>query len=331
MKSLAALLHRKAIDSSVETNRSTSPLASPGAGSVPDAERAASVRPSGGARKTRLGALSGLVDRFSSLRRERSAARSGAGGADPTVVRQLEQRLRHHPELKPARLARYRAELGLDGADGIGALTADSLARMPPKLAGQIAAIRHAGVVGPRTIDAVWDALATNLELYESPLRAIGTAAARPVAPTARHADLDDGRRVIATSTPAAVEVAAFHRTLVQEKVALVVDLTRGARSERHVPYAPAKAETVQRATGSTIDVACKSRGKLPPLGVVQQQLRVHDVAAPVMADTFATSTVTRLHFKGWPAHGPIDGKTLVEVDSPEPFFAASLAAGKLG
>ena len=26
-----------------------------------------------------------------------------------------------------------------------------------------------------------------------------------------------------------------------------------------------------------------------------------------------------------------IDGKTLVEVDSPEPFFAASLAAGKLG
>ena len=317
MKSLAALLHRGFVDSSVDTNRSSSRSPAAGAGvgtgtgtgTGPGADAVAAGQPPAGASKKRLGALSGLVDRLSSLRRDRGAAKPDA---NPTGLRQLEQRLRHHPELKPARLAQYRAELGLEGDEGVGALTVHSLARMPPKLVSRIAAIRHAGVVNTRTIDAVWDALETNMELFEGPLHAVATAAARPLASIAHHAALDDGRRLI--TTPAAAAIADFHRMLVQDKVALVVDLTRAARSERHVPYAPAKAGNVLRATSGTIDVTCKARGKLPPLGALQQQLQVHDVTAPVTKATLATSSVTRLHFKGWPAHGPIDAKTLVTL-----------------
>ena len=336
MKPFAALFQRTSRSTSSNTASSSPTFASETSGS----EHPASAEPGSAFLKRRLGALSGLAAKLLSSKRDRAPGRNGEAIANP---RNLEKYLRQHPLLKSDRLETYRAKLPLGAADGIGELSVQTLSRLPRKLASEIAVMRHTEIVRVAVIDAVWDALETNTELFEDKFNVVGKAGASTPATTrqaeqvaarysdalparssaildatrtttdlpsvflnANHVDLDDGRRLIASQKPLSTEIAGFHQMLLQENVGLVVDLTRSSEQERQATYAPRRTGASLRGDQGNITVTCKAKQKLKALGAVQQQLTVGNATA--------TKRLTRLHFPGWPVPGTIDARTLVAL-----------------
>ena len=288
--------------------------------------------------KKRLAALCGLVTELFCPKRVCLSGRNGEAIANP---RNLEKYLRRYPLMKLGRLEAYRANLSLDVTGGIGELSVQALSRLPRRLASEIAVMRRIEIVQVAVIDAVWDALETNTELFEEKFNLVGKAAAsmsdrpRPIDRVAarysdalpardsairdatpansdlqslflnaNHVDLDDGRRLIACQKPLASEIAGFHRMLLHENVGLIVDLTRSSERERQATYAPRRTGASLCCNHGGITVTCKKKQKIQALGAVCQQLVVGNAAA--------TITVARLHYPEWPVPGTIDAKALI-------------------
>lgn len=336
MKSIFALFQQKSVPSFNNNEPSSS---------FPDIVKARS-RPSiqveafDDFAKKRPCTLSMLVGKFFPPKRVCFSGRNGEVIANPS---NLEKYLRRYPLMKSGRLEAYCADLPLDATGGIGELSVQSLSRLPRRLASEIAVMRRIEIVQVAVIDAVWDALETNTELFEEKFNLVGKAVAsahdrscpidqvaarfsdalpardsairdatlantdlQSIFLNANHVDLDDGRRLIACQKPLASEIAGFHRMLLHENVGLIVDLTRSSERERQATYAPGRTGASQCCDHSDITVTCKKKQKLKALGAAYQQLSVGNATAAV--------TVARLHYSVWPVPGTIDAKALVAL-----------------
>lgn len=109
---------------------------------------------------------------------------------------------------------------------------------------------------------------------------------------------LDCGLQLIAAQKPVQGEIAGWHQLLLDQRVGLIVDLTRYQERENHATYAPEQQGTCVAARGRQRLVCCTGRMRLHDLKAVRQQLSIDDGAHVLR--------LQRLRFPGWPDHGVI-------------------------
>lgn len=117
---------------------------------------------------------------------------------------------------------------------------------------------------------------------------------------------LDCGLQLIAAQKPVQGEIAGWHQLLLDERVGLIVDLTRYQERENHATYAPEQQGACVAARGRQRLVCCTARMRLHDLKAVRQQLSIDDGAQVLR--------LQRLRFPGWPDHGVITVTDLIAL-----------------
>ena len=161
-----------------------------------------------------------------------------------------------------------------------------------------------AGDAGDVLLPRFFDILPPKATAIPDPVRSAEFGGARFL--HANRIDLDCGLHLIAAQKPVAGEIAGLHQLLIDQRVGLIVDLTRYQERETHATYAPEQQGTCVSARGRQRLVCCTARSRLHDLKAVRQQLSIDDGANVLR--------LQRLRFPGWLDHGVIAVSDLIAL-----------------